>query len=205
MLRPIQLAMLGGVTAVFGIEFETDTLKQLLKAVTGQGGVEKIGKKAVKLALKHVPGLGAAVNATIAAALTSALGEAYIRVCGEYLRRAATGQPMPAEDVVDFLLQVYGSILKARPIPTAPAAAPAGTKGAVERSQTRARRSAAAPRKRAGGAERRVARPAGPPALAPNGARGCSNAAPRSRSRNARSAAKPAMARAKPPTVSALR
>jgi uncharacterized protein (DUF697 family)/GTP-binding protein EngB required for normal cell division len=115
-LRPIQLAMLSGITAVFGVDFETETLKRLLSAATGQGGVEKIGKQAVKLALKHAPGFGAAVNATIAAALTAALGEAYVRVCTEYLRRGARGKPMPADDVASFLLRAYRAILKARPI-----------------------------------------------------------------------------------------
>ena len=56
--------------------------------------MEKAGKRLVKEVAKHVPG-GNVVNATVAAALTGALGEAYIRVCSEMLRRKAAGKPMP--------------------------------------------------------------------------------------------------------------
>lgn len=111
-LRPIQVGMLAGVTAVFGIEFDAETRNKLVAAATGQGGVEKLGKKAVKLLLRRTPGVGQAVNATVAGVLTAALGEAFVRLCSEYLRREADGRTMPVDQVVEFLLDIYGALLR---------------------------------------------------------------------------------------------
>ena len=86
--------MLAGITAIFGIELTNAQVMSLLTSVIGKGAMEKVGKRLVKEVAKHVPG-GNVVNATVAAALTGALGEAYIRVCSEMLRRKAAGKPMP--------------------------------------------------------------------------------------------------------------
>lgn len=111
-LRPIQVGMLAGVTAVFGIDFDAETRNKLVQAATGQGGVETLGKKAVKTLLKRAPGVGQAVNATVAGVLTAALGEAFVRLCSEYLRREADGRTMPVDDVAEFLLDIYGALLR---------------------------------------------------------------------------------------------
>jgi hypothetical protein len=55
-LRPIQLGMLAGISAIFGIELSSDQVKSLVKSVIGQGGTEKVGKKLVKELARHVPG-----------------------------------------------------------------------------------------------------------------------------------------------------
>jgi uncharacterized protein (DUF697 family)/GTP-binding protein EngB required for normal cell division len=111
LLRPIQLGMLASVTAVFGIDLSTDQALGLVKSVIGQGGMEKAGKKLVKEVAKHLPG-GNVVNATVAAALTGALGEAYIRLCAEILRREAAGTPMPNAEMASFFLEIYNSLLR---------------------------------------------------------------------------------------------
>jgi uncharacterized protein (DUF697 family) len=110
-LKPIQLGMLAGITAIFGLELSNDQIMKLIKSVIGQGGIEKVGKRLVRELAKHVPG-GNVVNATVAAALTGALGEAYIRLCGEMLRRQAAGKPMPDTEMLEFFVDAYQSILK---------------------------------------------------------------------------------------------
>lgn len=110
-LKPIQLGMLAGVTAIFGVELSNDQVMGLVKSVIGQGGVEKLGKKLVKELAKHVPG-GNVVNATVAAALTGALGEAYIRLCAEMLRRQAAGKPMPDTEMLKFFVDAYEGLLR---------------------------------------------------------------------------------------------
>lgn len=111
LLKPIQLGMLAGVTAVFGIDLSNDQVLGIVKGTIGQGGMEKAGKKLVKEVGKHLPG-GNVVNATVAAALTGALGEAYIRLCAELLRREAAGKPMPNAEMVSFFLEIYNGILR---------------------------------------------------------------------------------------------
>ena len=110
-LKPIQLGMLAGITAIFGVELTNEQVMSLLKSVIGQGGMEKVGKRLVKEVAKHVPG-GNVVNATVAAALTGALGEAYIRVCSEMLRRKAAGKPMPEAEMLKHFVDAYESILR---------------------------------------------------------------------------------------------
>jgi uncharacterized protein (DUF697 family)/GTP-binding protein EngB required for normal cell division len=110
-LKPIQLGMLAGITVIFGVDLSNDQAKALLKSLIGHGGLEKAGKKLVKELAKHVPG-GNVVNATVAAALTGALGEAYIRLCAEMLRRQAAGQPMPDGEILEYLTDAYTTLLR---------------------------------------------------------------------------------------------
>jgi uncharacterized protein (DUF697 family)/GTP-binding protein EngB required for normal cell division len=113
LLRPVQLGMLASITAIFGIELSNEHALHLVKGTVGQGGLELAGKRLVRELAKHLPG-GNVVNAAVAAALTGALGEAYIRLCAELLRRQAAGRPMPDADAVKFLAEVYGNLLRRR-------------------------------------------------------------------------------------------
>ncbi len=108
LLKPIQLGMLAGITAIFGLELSKDQTSGLLKAAVGQGTMETAGKKLVKELSTRLPG-GNVINAAVAAGLTGALGEAYIRLCGEILRRQATDRPMPDPEMVDFLMAMYNT------------------------------------------------------------------------------------------------
>jgi uncharacterized protein (DUF697 family) len=112
MLMPIQLGMLAGVTAVFGVDLSDEQAKKLIGAVTGgQQGLQKVGQQLVKQLAKYVPG-GNVLNATVAAALTGAMGEAYVRLCIEILRREAAGKPMPDADMLKFFTAAYQGILR---------------------------------------------------------------------------------------------
>jgi uncharacterized protein (DUF697 family)/GTP-binding protein EngB required for normal cell division len=111
MLKPIQVGMLAGITAIFGIELTNAQIMSLLTGVIGKGAMEKAGKRLVREVAKHVPG-GNVVNATVAAALTGALGEAYIRACTELLRRKAAGKPLPEPEMLQLFVEAYESILR---------------------------------------------------------------------------------------------
>lgn len=82
LLVPDQIAMLAGITAVFGIPVDKAALVAILSATIGTGGLTLLGKTIVANLIKLIPGagtiVGGAISATTAAALTSALGEAYI-------------------------------------------------------------------------------------------------------------------------------
>jgi uncharacterized protein (DUF697 family) len=110
-LRPIQLGMLAGVTLVFGVDVSNEQVLRLANGVIGQGAMESVGRRLAKELVNHVPG-GSVVNATVAAALTGALGEAYIRLCAEMLRRQAAGRPMPGSEMSQFLLEAYQTLLR---------------------------------------------------------------------------------------------
>jgi uncharacterized protein (DUF697 family)/predicted GTPase len=108
LLKPIQLGMLAGITAVFGLELSKDQTRGLLQAAVGQGAMEQAGKRLVKELGSRVPG-GNVINAAVAAGLTGALGEAYIRLCSELLRRDAK---MPDAEMVELLMGMYDRLLR---------------------------------------------------------------------------------------------
>lgn len=83
-LVPEQIAMLAGITAVFGLPAEKRTIVPIISATIGTMGTTVIGRTIASSLLKLIPGAGSAVggviSATTAAALTTALGEAYISI-----------------------------------------------------------------------------------------------------------------------------
>ena len=116
MLLPVQLGMLGSITAVFGLDMSNEGAVSLIRGLVGGGGVAVAGRQIAASLLKVVPGVNF-INAAVAAALTGALGEAYIQLCGEMLRRQAAGKPMPEAEMLPFLLDAYQKAFK-KPVPS---------------------------------------------------------------------------------------
>ncbi len=110
-LMPVQLGMLASISAIFGIDMGSDRAVKLIRGLVGQGGVTVVGRQIAANLLKVIPGVSV-INAAVAAALTAALGEAYIQLCSEMLRRQAAGKPMPEPDMLPFLLDAYQTAFK---------------------------------------------------------------------------------------------
>jgi uncharacterized protein (DUF697 family)/GTP-binding protein EngB required for normal cell division len=110
-LMPVQIGMLGGITAVFGIEMSSQTATKLVVGLVGEGGVSQVGRQMAAGLLKVIPGVSV-VNAGVASALTAALGEAYIQLCSEMLHRRGAGRPMPDAEMLAFLLDAYGKTFR---------------------------------------------------------------------------------------------
>lgn len=106
-LTALQATMMARIAVVMGVDLNHETVKFLLERVLGVGAMGVIGRQAASMLLKFVPGFGSAVNATVAAALTAALGEAFVQLCGEILRREARGEMMPDTEMFDFLLDAF--------------------------------------------------------------------------------------------------
>jgi uncharacterized protein (DUF697 family)/GTP-binding protein EngB required for normal cell division len=115
-LMPVQIGMLAGVTAVFGIEMSTQTATRLVVGLVGEGGVSQVGRQMAAGLLKVIPGVSF-VNAGVASALTAALGEAYIQLCREMLRRQGAGRAMPDAEMLSFLLNAYEKTFRRSRIP----------------------------------------------------------------------------------------
>jgi uncharacterized protein (DUF697 family)/GTP-binding protein EngB required for normal cell division len=114
-LMPVQVGMLGGITAVFGIEMSAQSTTRLLVGLVGEGGVSQVGRQLAAGLLKVIPG-ASVINAGVASALTAALGEAYIQLCSEVLRRRGSGRPMPDAEMLAFLLDAYEKTFRRSPI-----------------------------------------------------------------------------------------
>ncbi len=114
-LMPVQVGMLAGITAVFGIDMSAQSTTRLIVGLVGEGGVSQVGRTLATGLLKVIPG-ASFVNAGVASALTAALGEAYIQLCSEMLRRRGSGRPMPDAEMLAFLLDAYEKTFRRSPI-----------------------------------------------------------------------------------------
>lgn len=83
-LVPVQVAMIARITAIFGISVTKSILTGIVSSVAGTAGATYIGRSFVSGILKFIPGIGTiaggVISAATAAAITEALGQAYIQL-----------------------------------------------------------------------------------------------------------------------------
>lgn len=107
---PIQLGMLAGVTATFGLPFDQGFLTSLAASVVTSTGATLTGRALVGGLLKLIPGggslLGGAISAAAAAAITTAFGEAYIATLAMLFARHG-GEPPTSREVLETFHQEY--------------------------------------------------------------------------------------------------
>ena len=84
LLVPIQITMIASITAIFGLNISKSVLTGFISSVIGTGGATIAGKTLVSNLLKLIPGAGSvaggAISGSTAGLLTTALGEAYIKL-----------------------------------------------------------------------------------------------------------------------------
>lgn len=98
-LVPIQVGMVAGVTATFGMDLSVAFLTTLITSAAGTTATTLLGRTLVTNLLKMIPGLGSiaggAISAATAIALTTALGEAYIATLKALFGESGGEQPTP--------------------------------------------------------------------------------------------------------------
>lgn len=113
-LVPEQIGMIASITAVFGIPVEKATITALLSATIGTVGTTVMGKTVVSGIFKMIPGVGSVaggfISASVAAALTAALGEAYIAI----MMKVAKGEMSMSELSTDEGRQKISEIFKSK-------------------------------------------------------------------------------------------
>ena len=87
-IAAIQSTMIFTINSEFEVEMDTSRATSALMGVLGTTGVATVGRAAVSNFLKFIPGagtiVGGVISATTAAALTEAIGHAYIEVLIRY-------------------------------------------------------------------------------------------------------------------------
>jgi uncharacterized protein (DUF697 family)/GTP-binding protein EngB required for normal cell division len=112
---PIQLSMLAGISAVWGLPISTAFLGTLVSgAITGSAGT-LVGRATVGALLKLIPGIGStaggAISAGVASTLTVAFGEAYITAL--YVLTKDDPNRIPsAEEIRDEFMRQLKSLKK---------------------------------------------------------------------------------------------
>lgn len=76
-LAPIQLTMMGRIAAIYDLELKT----MLSASALAQLSVQITGQALARSFLKLIPGAGSAIGASVAFALTAAMGEGWVRLC----------------------------------------------------------------------------------------------------------------------------
>lgn len=107
---PLQISMLAGINAVWGLPLSTSFLGMLVSgAITGSAGTAA-GRAAVGALLKLIPGagsvIGGVINASVAATLTTAFGEAYITTLYALTKDNPDQIPTAEEIRVEFMRQL---------------------------------------------------------------------------------------------------
>lgn len=103
---PIQVTMVASISAIFGLNLTTGFLTTLVTSSLGATGGTLAGRALVGGLLKLIPGagsvMGGAISATVAGALTTAFGEAYIAVL-KTLTSENPDRELTAEEIAQAL------------------------------------------------------------------------------------------------------
>ncbi|QKS87190.1 DUF697 domain-containing protein [Curtobacterium flaccumfaciens] len=76
-LAPIQLTMMGRIAAIYDLDFKT----MMSVSTVAQLSAQLAGRALARSFIKLLPGAGTVVSASVAAALTAAAGEGWVRLC----------------------------------------------------------------------------------------------------------------------------
>lgn len=101
LLVPIQVGMIAGVTATYGLDLSEGFLSTVVASALGSTAATFTGRAVVTGLLKLIPGAGSIAGGVIAAAtagaMTTALGEAYIAALHALFLKHNGEQPSPDE------------------------------------------------------------------------------------------------------------
>lgn len=105
-LAPIQMAMMGRISAIYDLELQTMLSTQVLAQLSAQMAGQALAHSLVKL----IPVAGSVLNASVASAITAAAGNGWMRLC----EGVTTGRVNPARiaDAVDDFNPTLVSVLK---------------------------------------------------------------------------------------------
>jgi uncharacterized protein (DUF697 family)/GTPase SAR1 family protein len=106
LLAPIQIGMLAGISATFGLEISTAFLSTLVASAAGATGATFAGRAIVFNLLKFFPGVGSlaggAISGATASAITAALGELYITTLVALFIDSGGEAPLPENVIREF-------------------------------------------------------------------------------------------------------
>ncbi len=112
-IAPIQISMLAGINLVMGLKSTDDFLKSLVMIAGGVGGATHVGRLVFSNIMKMIPGagqiIGGIVSSTTAAAITTAMGEAYIAAL---VFMIASGIDLTPENIGNYFKKVLNKEIK---------------------------------------------------------------------------------------------
>lgn len=117
-LVPAEIAMLAKITATFGLPIAKGTLSTIISETIGTAGATVLGKTVVANIFKLLPGggslIGGVISGATAAALTAALGEAYIAILVQICKGDITMHDLESEKGKQKVKEIFNSRLKVK-------------------------------------------------------------------------------------------
>lgn len=111
LLVPMQITMLGHITAIFGLSLDKSQLLSMIAGVGGTGGATLFGKFLVSSALKVIPGVGTITGGVISGAtasvLTVTLAYSYIEVLKRIALAEISGQDLKLVEIQKLMNQSF--------------------------------------------------------------------------------------------------
>lgn len=84
LIVPTQIGMIAGITAIFGMDINKSLLTSFVSSTIGSAGATVLGRTVVSNIFKLLPAVGSvvggAISGTTAGLITTALGEAYLKI-----------------------------------------------------------------------------------------------------------------------------
>ena len=117
-LVPEQIAMLASITAIFDLSLEKSAIAAITTATLGTAVATIAGKTAASGLLKLIPGAGSfaggVISGSVAAALTAALGEAYIGIMIRIAKGEMSVKDLSTDEGKRFMSESFKNALRLR-------------------------------------------------------------------------------------------
>lgn len=116
MMIPTQVAMIAGITVIFGMDISKSIISSFVSSTLGTAGATVLGKTVVTGILKLIPGVGTVTGGVISGAtaglITTALGEAYIKIMEMMYKGEISKDALETADVKEKMSQMFKDGLK---------------------------------------------------------------------------------------------
>lgn len=115
-LVPTQVAMISGITAIYGVNLKKATISAILSSTLGTATATMLGKTLVANIIKFIPGLGTgaggAISGAIASVITVSLGEIVIGIMNKLIKGEITEEELKNKDTLKKIQEDYRNELK---------------------------------------------------------------------------------------------
>ena len=103
-LVPTQVAMIAGITAIYGLDLKKATISAIVTSTLGTATATMLGRTIVSNILKFIPGVGTgvggAISGAIASVITISLGEVVIGIMNKLIKGEITEEELKNKDAL---------------------------------------------------------------------------------------------------------
>ena len=116
LLVPTQVGMIAGITVIFGLDINKSFITSFVTATIGSAGATVLGKAIVSNILKLIPYVGTVagglISGTTAGLITTALGEAYIKIMEMVFLGEISKESLYSKETQNTMKEIFRTELK---------------------------------------------------------------------------------------------